>query len=321
MKPPNSGDGEAAWILSDAAVADLIGSDVSRPDTVLGDEGSMLLVRHGESRSNLEQRYHGRLDSPLTERGVAQADAMGRQIATLLKGQSAEIVSSPQPRALRTAELIRERLGSTVGRVIIDNRLCEISIGQWEGLGHDEIAACASGIFDGDGRYEWCFSAPGGETYDAFAARIADFLGDIDDAPSLIVVTHGIVARVLRGLYAGLSRSVALALPIPQDRIFRLSEGGIEEIVIEDLKMPRIMTVLALPDRRLFVQFDDGISGTVEVGAQLANTTTEELPDEVLFRHVTIDDFGAVRWSTGAAIAADVLYELLTSHSVSAPKS
>ncbi len=224
----------------------------------------MLLVRHGETLSNLERRYHGRLDSPLTERGVAQANAIGRQIAALLKGQSAEIVSSPQPRALRTAELIRERLGSTVGPVIIDNRLCEISIGEWESLGHDEIAACAPGIFDGDGRYEWCFSAPGGETYDAFAARIADFLGDIDDAPSLIVVTHGIVARVLRGLYAGLSRSVALALPIPQDRIFRLSEGGIEEIVVEDLKMPRIMTVLALPDRRLFVQFDDGISGTVD---------------------------------------------------------
>jgi broad specificity phosphatase PhoE len=119
----------------------------------------MLLVRHGETLSNLDRRYHGRLDSPLTERGVAQANAIGRHIATLLKGQSAEIVSSPQPRALRTAELIRERLGSIVGPVMIDNRLCEISIGEWEGLGHDEIAACAPRIFDGDGRYEWCFGA------------------------------------------------------------------------------------------------------------------------------------------------------------------
>jgi broad specificity phosphatase PhoE len=281
----------------------------------------MLLVRHGETLSNLDRRSHGRLDSPLTERGVAQANAIGRHIATLLKGQSAEIVSSPQPRALRTAELIRERLGSIVGPVMIDNRLCEISIGEWEGLCHDEIAACAPRIFDGDGRYEWCFGAPGGETYDAFAARIADFLGDIDDAPSLIIVTHGIVARVLRGLYDGLPRLVALSLPIPQDRIFRLSEGGIEEIVVEDLKMPRIMTVLALPDRRLFVRFDNGISGAVEVGAQLGNTAVDALRDEVLFGHVTIDDFGAVRWSTGAAIAADVLYELLTSHSVSASNS
>jgi broad specificity phosphatase PhoE len=48
----------------------------------------------------------------------------------------------------------------------------------------------------------------------------------------LIVVSHGVVARVLRGLYASLPRAVALSLPVPQDRIFRLADGTIEEIVI-----------------------------------------------------------------------------------------
>jgi hypothetical protein len=36
----------------------------------------------------------------------------------------------------------------------------------------------------------------------------------------------------LRGLYAGLAREVALSLPVPQDRIFRLAAGTIEEILV-----------------------------------------------------------------------------------------
>ena len=48
----------------------------------------------------------------------------------------------------------------------------------------------------------------------------------------LIVVTHGVVTRILRGLYAGLPRAAAMRLPVPQDRIFRLAQGTIEEIAV-----------------------------------------------------------------------------------------
>ena len=51
--------------------------------------------------------------------------------------------------------------------------------------------------------------------------------------PVQIVVAHGIVTRVLRGLYADLPRQAALRLPVPQDRIFRLAEGRIEEIAAD----------------------------------------------------------------------------------------
>ena len=124
----------------------------------------MLLVRHGETRANLERRYHGRRDSPLTDRGRAQAHAMGRQIGGLPEAKSAKIVSSPQPRAHRTAEIIREHLSDSAAAVSLDDRLCEVSIGNWEGCSHEEIAALAPGTFEGDGRYEWCFCAPREET-------------------------------------------------------------------------------------------------------------------------------------------------------------
>src|SRR5580692_8039893 len=79
--------------------------------------------------------------------------------------------------------------------------------------------------------YEWYFRTPDGEAYEAFSARVADWLGSAGDR-SVIVVTHGIVSRVLRGLYAGLHRTAALRLPVPQDRVFRLVDGAIDEIAI-----------------------------------------------------------------------------------------
>ncbi len=48
----------------------------------------------------------------------------------------------------------------------------------------------------------------------------------------VIAVSHGVVTRVLRGLYAGLPRTAALRLPVPQDRIFRLAGGTIEDIAV-----------------------------------------------------------------------------------------
>jgi probable phosphoglycerate mutase len=193
---------------------------------------TILLVRHGETVSNIEGRYHGWLDSLLTERGVAQAQAIGRRLRLLPGARGAAIVASPQPRAQRTAEFIRECLGESAPHVQLNERLCEVSIGRWEGLREAEIAAVAPGTFEGAGRYGWCFSAPGGETYEVFEARIAQWLAERSDEACRIVVTHGVVARVLRGLYAGLARSEALSLPIPQDRMYRLSNGNIEEIAV-----------------------------------------------------------------------------------------
>ena len=46
----------------------------------------------------------------------------------------------------------------------------------------------------------------------------------------VIAVCHGVVTRVLRGLYAGMRREEALRLAVPQDRVFRLAGGAIAEI-------------------------------------------------------------------------------------------
>lgn len=192
---------------------------------------TILLIRHGETEWNLQRRFQGRFDSPLTERGVAQARAIGRLLAALPEA-AAPLVASPLGRARRTAEIIREELG-TASELRIDDRLREHSLGSWDGLTYAEVETRVPGIFDGAGRHRWYFRAPDGESYEALAARLGEWLREVGEAPFLVVVAHGLVSRVLRGLYAGLPRAVLLTLPVPQDRIFRLSGGAIEALRVQ----------------------------------------------------------------------------------------
>ena len=189
---------------------------------------TIFLVRHGETEWNRTGRYQGRFDSPLTAGGVAQAEAIGMRLAALPEAADAAMVASPLGRAVRTAAIIAECLGHRAPPRI-DERLRELSLGAWDGLDRAEIRRRAPALFIGPDRRNWYFRSPDGETYEAFAARLAAWLGDADERPT-IAVCHGVVTRVLRGLYAGLPRQEALALPAPQDRIFRLAGGRIGEI-------------------------------------------------------------------------------------------
>ncbi len=193
--------------------------------------GCILLVRHGETEWNLRRRGQGRFDSPLTERGVAQAHAIGRLLGTLPIAAAARIVASPLGRARRTAEIVREHV-DPAPELRFDARLRELSLGSWDGLAYEQIEMCSPGIFDGEGRHDWCFHSPDEERYETFAARVGEWLSEPVDAAFVVVVTHGMVSRVLRGLYAGLPREIALTLPVPQDKIFRLSGGSIEALAV-----------------------------------------------------------------------------------------
>lgn len=189
---------------------------------------TIFLVRHGETEWNRIGRYQGWLDSPLTPRGIAQAEAIGRRLATLPEAASATIVASPLDRAQHTAAIIARCLFRSEPPCL-DARLREATLGAWDGLDRREARARVRQLFAGAGRHEWYFYGPDGESYEAFAGRVAAWLGEQDDVP-VIAVCHGVVSRVLRGLYAGLPRATALALAVPQDRIYRLAAGRVEEI-------------------------------------------------------------------------------------------
>src|SRR6185503_4782740 len=86
------------------------------------------LVRHGQTEFNRERRIQGHVDSPLTELGVRQAQAVGRLLADLIRDPAGwRIVSSPLGRAASTAEIVSKKLGGMP--VELDERLKEMSWG------------------------------------------------------------------------------------------------------------------------------------------------------------------------------------------------
>jgi broad specificity phosphatase PhoE len=187
------------------------------------------LVRHGQTEFNASGRIQGAKDSALTPLGVEQGRRLGRLLGTLAP-PDARIIASPLGRTQHTARLIREesRLASEIGH---DARLAEISLGAWDGMLKDDIRAMAPEFDAGPRRWDWFFSAPGGDSFEAMTGRLGAWLEEARALPgTTIAVSHGVAGRILRGLFLGLPREEALMLDIPQDACFRMFEGVIERI-------------------------------------------------------------------------------------------
>ena len=190
------------------------------------------LIRHGQTAFNAAGRFQGAQDSPLTELGQAQAAAMGQRLGELV-GPDCRIVSSPLGRARQTAQIVREEAGLTT-QIAFDPRLAEITLGSWDGMTDEEIEHLYPGKRAGLSRAEWHFHSPDGESYEAFSGRLASWLDEAKAWPGpTIAVSHGGCSRILRGLYGGLPKDVFLKLPVPQETIFRLDSGTIEEIACD----------------------------------------------------------------------------------------
>lgn len=190
----------------------------------------MFLVRHGETEFNVLGRVQGRLDSPLTKRGVEQAETIGRHLRAMVERvEDWAIESSPLGRAVATAEIVRKRVGIPTD-LIIDDRLREVSLGSWDGLSRDEISGRWSGALSSSLRRSWVRSCPDGETLDAAMARLSDWLRSDPDRRTRIVVSHGISGSLLRGIYAGLPPDEMLSLPTPQDSFYQLANGVVRPV-------------------------------------------------------------------------------------------
>lgn len=185
------------------------------------------LVRHGETEFNRERRLQGHVDSPLTELGRRQAQAVGAQLKALIGGAPGwRIVASPLGRTRRTAEIIGASLG--IAEIEIEPRLIELSWGDWDGRLRADLAA-ASPAF---GRSNWAFHAPTGESYAAMCQRLSSWLAELppERERRVIAVSHGVTGRVLRGVYAGLPVETVMTHDAPQDAVFRLAGGEIRRI-------------------------------------------------------------------------------------------
>jgi probable phosphoglycerate mutase len=196
------------------------------------------LFRHGETVWNAEKRAQGHLDSPLTETGRAQARVMGRGLARELVQAGyvpAEVIvrASPLGRVRETLALAAETAGLTHDATCHDDRLREMSWGDWDGLSGPEIEARWPGQMAARRLDHWNYCPPNGENYGMAAERareaLVDIVGLAGERP-VAVFALGAIGRVLRGLFLRAPQADVLAMDQPQDAFFRLHRGAADRI-------------------------------------------------------------------------------------------
>jgi probable phosphoglycerate mutase len=157
-------------------------------------------IRHGETDFNIEQRLQGQYDTLLNARGREQSKQCGNVLLGLLERerrpmQDYGFVSSPLQRARETMLLIRATLGLDPNAYDLDDRLMEISYGEWEGWTLPEIQARDPGVLVRREEDKWDFRPPGGESYRDVAKRVAAWYATV--TRDAVVTAHGGVARAL----------------------------------------------------------------------------------------------------------------------------
>jgi broad specificity phosphatase PhoE len=169
----------------------------------------LVMLRHGQTEYNAGSRMQGQLDTELSDLGREQAAAAAEVLA---KRQPVIIVSSDLRRALDTAVALGERSGLPV---LVDIRLRETHLGDWQGLTHLEVDAAAPGA-----RLAWRENARwaphGGESRVDVASRSMPLMAELIaeqsewgvDEPErpVVLVAHG-------GLIAALTAAL-LGLPV-----------------------------------------------------------------------------------------------------------
>jgi broad specificity phosphatase PhoE len=195
----------------------------------------VLLIRHGETAWNREERWQGHADVPLCDVGHEQA----RLLASYLSGPAYRdggrairvVYSSDLQRASQTAEIVARALGLEPR---VDAAWREIDVGRWAGSRREEIrekfAEEWRRIAEGED-----LPRGGGETFGDFSARIVSALERVraDHAhETVVVVTHGGVIRAALLHVLGLPwlriREVAA---IANTAISELSWNGVEWLI------------------------------------------------------------------------------------------
>jgi broad specificity phosphatase PhoE len=154
----------------------------------------LILIRHGESVANAEQRFTHGPHEPLSRRGREEALARARRIQA--RFDPVALYASPFVRALETARLIGGVLGL---EPIAVEALREQDFGALRGQPY--------GALQRERRADrWSFRPPGGESLAEVFARVGPALDEIAErhlGAEVLVVSHGGVMAALQGWVAG----------------------------------------------------------------------------------------------------------------------
>ena len=150
--------------------------------------GSVIFLRHGQAKNNIERILTGRTPNiPLTEKGIDQAEKAAKFLEHM---NISAIYSSPIERAKHTAEIVGKHNSLDV---IIDDRLIELDMGKFTGVPYDEIFSSHGNVFMKFYNGELEIAHNGVETFSEVKKRILGIVDHvIENHPdqNVVLVTH-----------------------------------------------------------------------------------------------------------------------------------
>jgi probable phosphoglycerate mutase len=199
---------------------------------------TLLLVRHGQTDSNVHNLLHGHGDVPLTERGIAQAALIAARLAREVG--IVALYASPLDRAHHTARVIGEAIGR---EPILHRGLMEINFGAVEGLSVEEAWERFPHLRPTDEKphdpeLQW----PEGESRRGFRERAYATLCELvarHQGETIVIVAHGGV------ISAGVS--TLLREELPQWSRYQVGNCSLTQLTWDEPDEPP--TVVCLDDR------------------------------------------------------------------------
>ena len=178
-------------------------------------------LRHGQTDYNASKRIQGTLETPINEKGRGQARRNGSLLAELIEGKHRfDFVASPLLRARQTMEIVRDTIGLPALGYRTDDRLKEISFGEWAGMTWPDIEARDPEAYARRQADRWNVAAPGGEAYRDVYRAVVEWVENVTS--DTVVVAHYGTARCIRGYFLKLAPAEILDLDAPQDKVLMI---------------------------------------------------------------------------------------------------
>ena len=178
---------------------------------------NLVLIRHGQSQWNLENRFTGWVDVDLSEKGKHEAEEAGEKLKDF---QIDKAYTSVLKRAVHTLEIALKSAGKEGIPVVQDKALNERNYGHLQGLNKAETAKKYGEAQVHLWRRSYDIPPPGGESLQDTAARTLPFfhkhvIEDLKTGKNIIISAHGNSLRSIVMELDTLSREEVVHLNIP----------------------------------------------------------------------------------------------------------
>ena len=177
----------------------------------------LVLLRHGESQWNLENRFTGWVDVPLSPKGIEEAKSAGEKLREVKFHRA---FTSVLMRANETLRIVLEAIGQTGIPIEKDKALNERMYGELQGLNKAETAQKYGDAQVKVWRRSYDVRPPGGESLKDTAERTLPYYEKMIKphllkGETIIIAAHGNSLRALVMELDQLSKEAVLELNIP----------------------------------------------------------------------------------------------------------